>query len=238
MTLDYKIEKLIQIISPGTILPEGWDVQLPQHCAIELKNQRSFVLAQCKQGYVVSIIEGKNVHSILSSAELNSSEVEPLLKNMSSNESEENLQPNSIHATQEPQKSTTEHTIAGVNVNSNSRNPNAPPDFENVYESRKAPIDRPRIPFNPNADLFPPGGKYPTLGPMASGGFTGSLGSDDFSENNGSIGGLNGGMHPELFGSSRKPNIRYDPTNPSDTSHIRGNPGGFGYFGGNSNGFI
>lgn len=124
------------------------------------------------------------------------------------------------------------------NFNANSqqpgfRDPNMPPGFENEYRNPKQPPLDPRSQFNPEADMYPPGGKYPTLSPMTG------IGTHGDGRNNGP----GAGMTPEPFGFNKPPSIRYDPTNPSDnTSSSFGFPGnqnsngfnGFGGFGGSN----
>ncbi|MBQ5153942.1 hypothetical protein EGM85_11865 [Macrococcus caseolyticus] len=109
--------------------------------------------------------------------------------------------------------------VSATGFDGPTRDPNAPPGFEDehrVTAGSQAPGFG--IGFDPDADLYPPGGKYPQLGPLGPIAAPGSSNPQPLIGPSGEFRGPSTrpgrGMHPEPYGSNNSPFIRYDPTSP------------------------
>lgn len=214
---------IIETISPNAELPALWDERLPASCSIKLGSHKEFLVVQAPSGkFLVSLIDNDSIRSYLIE-EFTASSIEGCARALRGNSS--SSEPGSA-ITVQGQACDTQTSLQTPNLrthesescNGLARDPNAPPGFvdeHRIMASSQSP--RYGLSFDPDSDLYPPGGKYPQLGP---------LGPIDPSRSTphtliGPYGEFRGpslppgaGMHPEQFGSNRQPSVRYDPTSP------------------------
>lgn len=219
-----KVKQLARKLSPDISFDGTNFNHLPEYCRIDFNDVSSLVIALgAKEQYVVSYIRDGTMTSCLTSDMTSDAVVRQLLEperasmNVKSSSATQPTQP-----TQLQDKS---NSFSSTNSSSTSRlrDPNFPPGFEDEHLLRRQPPQGPTLQFNPDADRLPPGGNYPTLGPI-----NGPFGSNS----------RGGGMFPSIRdGSQGSPNIRYDPTSPFDVGGADKLHDEMGYRGAGGSGF-
>lgn len=217
--LKTKVRALAHKLNPEVSIDDSNFKHLPEYCRIEFTADTSLIVALgIKEHYIVSYIHEGTLTSCLTS-DLSSDKVVQQLLSPSRNFTDQS--PTTSSAKKEGNSSSILFTNSNTNdTNERLRDPNYPPGFEDEHLLRGHPPRGPSLQFNPDADRLPPGGNYPTLGPI----------NPLFGSNSGS-----GGMFPSTQGSPQgSSNIRYDPTSPFDVGGANGlhNNLGFGGAGG------
>lgn len=216
------IEGLAAKLSPETTLAPGWDAKLPEYCSIALASKRFLIVAAFEDGHLVSLIEDGRVKSVVLRADSHEISLDSLAADLSYGDEPRSLPRRAANLSNTAEeRHSNSNPLSAQSVGANSRDPNVPPGFENELQSRR-PAEPGRFLFDPSSDLYPPGGRFPSLSPM--GGSVGGMGAAPAP-------GPGSGMSPEPFGANKPPFIRYDPTAPGDQSPFGGFPGGnFGGF--------
>lgn len=224
--------RIIRAISADADLPDGWSAHLPTYCSLELEPHKEFVAVSAPSGkLLVSLIDSGLVRSYLVEGHFSAKSIDACIRALKGETAVpkptafadlmkgQEAQAAQSQTSYQPTKSEIRPTGAAHGFVGSTRDPNAPPGFEDEHRITAA-SHAPNfgIKFDPDADLYPPGGKYPQLGPLGPIGPSSSSNPHTLIGPSGEFRGPSTapgrGMHPEPFGSSNSPFIRYDPTSP------------------------